>query len=287
MRTVKAIVAGLAVSTSALSAFAQQNQFRLDLFLVARSISGPVGAETVTDIQEGGQVQATPGIRYWVEVRYRIADLVADNVGSRGFAAADLQFTRSGTGTGTTSRGFLTFHQQESSTVVNPDSSGITTAADGPTTGLIGPYRGGLPNDTGAANSSPDGTSTPPGTGIRPTTLAVPNHRSWTDLTAGSIPTPSAANTNANLTRWALYTFDFVYGSGSVEFSVAPLADPFTFNAFGYFAQVGSNTGLTFRTDRQFTPGTIAFVPSPAAAASVLALLGMSVVRRRRSLASE
>ncbi len=279
MRTPKSIVAGLAVSASALSAFAQQNQFRLDLFLVARSISGSVGAEIVTDIQEGGVVQATPGTRYRVEVRYRIADLVSDNVGSRGLAATSLLFTRSGNGVGTTSRGFLTFHQQQSANVLNPDVSGITTAADGPATGIIGPYRDGLAEDAAAGNNSPDGISTPPGVTIIPLTLAVPNHRSWTSVTSGPIPAPSPANTNANLTRWALYTFDVVYGSGSVNLSVQPEVDPTTLNSFGHYP---FGNRLSIQTDRQFTPGTISFVPTPASMGPLAVLCTVTAGRRKR-----
>lgn len=272
----KKVVILSTLAAAGLASAAHGQAFTLQLFLTARAVSGSSPSETVADIQEGGSIAATAGTRYRVDVRYRINDNVADTVGSRGLSAAALILTRSGTGTGTTSRAFLTFDQQGDSAVTNPDTSGITTAADGPTTGLIGQFRGGLTADDAAPNGGANGLSTAAAP-LLPLALSNPGHRSW-----GTTGNPTAANTNASTTRWALYTFEFVYQGGQVNFNVTAQADATTGNRFGYFQQTGGTVSPVPVTSQSAQDGNISFVPAPSAAA-LLGLGGLIAARRRRA----
>lgn len=267
----KKIVGLIALAAMASPAIAQN--FRLDLSLTARSVSGPSGSETVQDIQTGGIVNATAGTTYRVELRYRIQDLTADTTGSRGLSSAAINISQSGSGTGNPSRSFLTFDQ--TGTVNIPaggtDSSGITTFGDGPNTGLISEFRGGLVLDTDPANGGPNGLGQ-----IVPLALSAFGNNSWA---SGN---PSAANTNSNTNVWAIYTFEFVYQGGTVNFLASAQADAGTGNRFGYFARTGGTNNPIPQSSNLATDGGISFVPAPATMA-LLGLGGLVAGRRRRA----
>lgn len=213
------------------------SEFRLELSLVARSVSGAAGTEVITDVQDGGTVQGVVGTRYRVELRYRVRDLLADEVGSRGLSAALIQLTRAGSSTGVTSRGLLTFRQVDDALPLNPDTSGITTPGDGPLTGLVGPFRGGVMMDGASVNGGPDGLAglTTP---LVPLALSAPQHLSW--RVGPGTDAPSAMNTDANPARWTVYTFEFVYQGGTVLLRASALGDSETGNRFACFVQRGT-----------------------------------------------
>lgn len=264
MRLMFGIVALVATSGSALA----QN-FRLDLFLTARQES----SGTVTDLGTGGSINAVPGTRYRVELRYRIADLTADTVGSRGLVSSQIRLAGSGDGASlvtSLSRSNITTGQALSSAIVNPDATGLDLSR----TGLIGPYRGGLLADSDAANGTPSIS----GFNILPLATSSPQHLGWTDGTTGN---PTAANTNAGTRLWSIYSFDFIYNGGTVNFSANATADPQTGNRFNMFTRTGGTNNSVPITSTLSTDGAISFVPSPASV-SVLALAGAFATRRRR-----
>lgn len=270
----KKVVGLLALAAIASPAVAQN--FRLDLTLTARAVSGPVGAEVINDIQTGGSVNAVAGTTYRVELRYRIADLTADTTGSRGLSSANIIFSRTGTGTGSQGASILSNDQAGTATISNPDISGLLTPLDD-TTGLIGQFRGGVTANSDPANAG--GGALGNSWGIVPLALSAPDHRSWTNGTTGN---PSAANTNAGTAVWAIFSFDFVYQGGQVDFRASALADAGTGNRFGYFARTGATNNPIPQTSNLANDGTISFVPAPGAAA-LLGLGGLIAARRRRA----
>lgn len=266
----KKVVGLLALAAIASPAVAQS--FRLDLSLTARAVSGPSGSETISDIQTGGSINAVAGTTYRVELRYRIADLTADTTGSRGLSSANIGFSRTGGGSNFAS--ILSNQQASSATWQNPDTSGLLTPVDD-TTGLIGEFRGGLVANSDPANAG--GGALGNSWSIVPLALsAVPGNQSWT---SGN---PSAANTNSNTNTWAIFSFDFVYQGGTVNFVASALADAGTGNRFGYFARTGSSNNPIPQTSSAATDGSISFVPAPGAAA-LLGLGGLVAARRRRA----
>ncbi len=265
----KKIVGLVALAALAAPAF---GQFRLDLTLTAREVNG---SGEVIDLQTGGQINATVGSTYRVELRYRINDGTADTIGSRGLSAAEIRFNRSGTGAGAQTSSYLTFHQFDFNTIQNPDASTISTEGDGPATGLIAAFRGGLVANTDAANAG--GGALGNTWIVTPLAISAPGHNSW-----ASGPNPSAANTNTSTTVWALYSFDFTYGGGEVNFSASANADPQTGNRFGFFTRTGGTNNPVPVTSQLATDGTISFVPAPGAAA-LLGLGGLIAARRRRA----
>jgi hypothetical protein len=274
----KKVVGLLALAAIASPAVAQN--FQLDLSLTARAVSGAVGAEEVTDIQTGGSINAVAGTTYRVELRYRIADLTADTTGSRGLSAANIIFSRSGTGTGSTSASFLTNDQASVAAISNPDASGIIPTGGDlslDSTGLIGEFRGGVVLNTDPANAG--GGALGNSWGIVPLALSAPNHNSWRNSGTAN---PSAANTNAGTLVWAIFSFDFLYMGGQVDFVASALADAGTGNRFGYFRRTGTANDPIPQTSNLATDGTISFVPAPGAAA-LLGLGGLIAARRRRA----
>lgn len=274
----RSLFVAAAVVACAGSAAVAQTDFRLDLSFVARQVNNGV----VSDLGSGA-VNAVPGSTYRVELRYRIADLKADNIGSRGLTTAQIRFATSGTGasaiTGMT-RSTLTNQQRTSSTPLNPDASGLASGF----TGLIGPFRTFLPDDSFVANGTP---SINPFSILPVSAFGAPNHYSWTDTT-GTPANPSAANTNAGTLTWALYSFDFTYNGGQVAFSATPDADPTTGNSFQFFTRTGSTNNTVPITSQPsnaaqigFTSAGLVFVPAPGAA-SLLALGGLLAARRAR-----
>jgi hypothetical protein len=266
------ILSAALVAASAGSALAQN--FRLDLFLTYRSVSGAAGAETLTDVQTGGSVNAVAGQTYRVELRYRIADLTADTTGSRGLSAASIGFTQTGGGTASGHRRSNLSNDQASasSPAASPDASGLLPDGD-MTTGLIGEFRGGLTGDTAPANGTPAAS----GWSILPLALSAP--AASTSWGSGN---PTAANTDANQARFGVYAFEFVYGGGNVTFTASAIADPQTGNRFGGFRRTGSTNDPVPQTSTLATDGTISFVPAPASAA-LLGLGGLVAARRRRA----
>ena len=271
----KKVVGLLALAAIASPAVAQN--FRLDLSLTARAVNG---LGEVSDIQTGGSVNAVAGTTYRVELRYRIADLTADTTGSRGLSSANIIFSRTGTGTGAQSASFLTNDQGAAAAISEPDTSGITLSSGDlsvDTTGLIGEFRGGLVANTDPANAG--GGALGNGWSIVPLALSAPNHNSWRNSGTAN---PSAANTNAGTLVWAIYSFDFVYQGGQVDFRASALADAGTGNRFGYFARTGTSNNPIPQTSNLASDGTISFVPAPGAAA-LLGLGGLIAARRRRA----
>lgn len=276
----KKVVGLLALAAIASPAIAQN--FRLDLTLTARAVTGAVGAETISDIQTGGTINAVAGTTYRVELRYRIHDLTADTTGSRGLSSARIVFSRGGTGTGTQVASFLSNDQTGVSLVSNPDASGLTVTGGDlslDTTGMIGNFRGGLVLNTDPANAG--GGALGNNWAIVPLALSAPDHNSWRN-TGATGPAPSAANTNLGTLVWAIYSFDFLYQGGAVDFTASALADAGTGNRFGYFARTGSTPNPVPVTSNLATDGSISFVPAPGAAA-LLGLGGLIAARRRRA----
>lgn len=279
MRNVIVSVAALvAAGGSALA----QTDFRLDLSLAARDLSSGV----VTDLGTNTQVNAVVGHTYRVELRYRIADLKADNVGSRGLATAYINIATSGDGAsqvGGMTRSRLTSHQSTSSNLLNPDDTGLVSGMSG----LIGRFRDGLNfNDNAPLNAVP----TTAGFNILPLAFdnigflfPAMNQNSWNGTN------PTATNTNSSTAQWALYSFDFVYGGGTVNFSADAPPDPESGNRFSFYTRTGFTNNATPITANAstagqvgFTSGSISFIPAPAGA-SLLALAGLAAARRRRA----
>lgn len=267
--------------------------FRLDLFLVARENTGTADAPILSDIggtqasreavrpqtPTGNVVNAVVGQSYRVELRYRIADLIRDTTGSRGLSSANIAFATSFSGPAPTAmqRAALTEHQAGATTILDPDTSGYIIDPAGPLTGLIGEFRGGLVTDADSWNGMPNAAQ--PWT-ITPLALSSPGHNSWR-TSQNPTEAPSANNTDINGQLWSIYAFDFVYNGGQVQFVASALANPQTTNRFGYFARAFHNAGIP-QTSNLAHDGLITFIPAPAAAPLLaVAALGM---RRRRSL---
>ena len=266
------ILSAAVVAASAGSALAQN--FRLDLSMTLRAVTGAPLAETLTDVQTGGSVNAVVGQTYRVELRYRIADLTADTTGSRGLSAASIAFTQTGGGSASGLRRSNLSNDQAtaSSPVSNPDTSALLTDPDA-TTGLMGEFRGGLTSDTAPANGTPASS----GWTILPLSLSAP--AASTSWGSGN---PTVANTDANPNRFGLYAFEFVYGGGNVTFNASAVADPQSGNRFGYFTRTGATNSPVPANSTLATDGSISFVPAPASAA-LLGLGGLVAARRRRA----
>lgn len=232
-----------------------EEPFRLDLTMVARSVTGTPGSETLTDLPTG-PISAVVGTRYRVEVRYRIADLVSDSVGSTGLVSTQIELRPSGVGQyANLRRSPLSNAQTDSANSGNPDTSGLTLAED-QLTGLVGPFRSGLTADNSTGNG---GNSSPPYIVSLsspfyciPLSLTPPAHKSWT---GGSAPT--SQNTNTNPAVWSIYAFEFVYQGGSLTWTASALPDPTTGTRFGCYL---SNSGSVPQTFSAATDGSITFV---------------------------
>ena len=95
------LLAALTASFAICSTSVAQN-FRLDLYLVARELSGltlsDIGGSQNTrqtakpQTADGNVVNAVAGHTYFVELRYRISDLVPDTTGSRGLYDSSIRF---------------------------------------------------------------------------------------------------------------------------------------------------------------------------------------------------
>ena len=287
-RSYIAILASVA-ATASTTAQTVDGNFRLDLSLIARTGDPNV---SIQDLQ--GPVTIQPGQTIRLETRYRIADLAADNVGSVGLAVATLHITNNvGSAAGSLGISQLTDYQADpigsgyaySTPPLNPDTTGAAGLR-----GLIGPFRGGLASDTSETNGRYYDASGGAHAGLTMAAsgsftdaiiLAASGQNSYTGTA------PSAANTNSNLTTWAIYSFDYTAAanfSGAVTFTVAPDSDPNTLNAFGFFSRSTSNPGIsTFEVSKLYTAAsiTINVVPAPGTAV-VLALAAPALVRRRR-----
>jgi hypothetical protein len=268
--------------------------FRLDLFLVAREVSGPQNAPTIQDIGgtqdsretvrpqtlTGNVVNAAVGSTYRVELRYRIKDLVADDFGSRGLSIANISFNTTFDGPAPTAmrRSDLSAHQFDGSTILDPDATGlaqIVYPGTGPATGLIGEFRGWL-----AADSDPlNGVPTPSSNWlIQPFAVTAPNHNSWR---ASGTQLPNPGNTDANGQLWGIYAFDFVYNGGQVSFSASALVEPLSGNRFGFFRRRLPSDDPFPQSSNLATDGMITFVPAPGSIVG-LALTALYTIRRRR-----
>lgn len=290
------IVTGAVALTSCV-AHAQPigSQFRLDLSLVARTGDPETG---IADVTGPAVISNTQSIR--IELRYRIADLAANDVASRGLGTTHVNFRSNRTvAAGSVRRSTLTNAQLNpgsftptNSGVLNPDNSG---QSDLENTGTPEPFRA-----WGSDQSPGNGGEPRPGSGlpfnntlridgngftINPFVLAPPMHLSWLGTTSTNI---GPANTNTNPAVWALYSFDYVPSPnyvGSITFSADAIADPQTGNKFSFFTRTGTLNNAVPVSDGTFasTPGaiTITVVPAPAAT-TPLALLALAVMRRRR-----
>lgn len=272
-----ALLASLAFGHSTLATVFNSNNYRIDLSLVLRSVNNHV----LTDVQTGGVVNAVPGTTYRIELRYRINDGdLADNTGSRGLAVTDLNVTSNSPVGGSITRAPLSADQgarQElgiafGAAPQNPDSSAPDNNLSlglpelgGFRSGIADPFRGGLSSDNSAVN----GQVVPGGRRFVLISLAEIGQNSFNGL----LP-----NNNASTTRWTMLAFNFTYQSGEHLISAIPNFDPDTLNAFSFW-----HGNVVPSTSRQFTPGTIRFIPS-APTASALALLAFSISRRRRRL---
>jgi MYXO-CTERM domain-containing protein len=288
----KLVVSALALAALAGSAYgqaAQRNDFRLDLFLVLRSVAPANGV--ITDIQTGGSVDAVVGNTYRVELRYRINDGTADTVGSRGLTSSLIAITNTaGLQFGThINRGALSADQGARGALgilpgaapANPDNTaidnglnnGLVGAFPDGVTGMMDPFRGDMGGPMGdiLPQKPSNGLAVPGGLTILPLSLSAPNQNSFTGLA------PNAGNTNSNMTRWGVYAFEFVYQGGAVIFTADAIADADTQNKFGFWD--GSPIPAT---SNQSAAGTIAFIPAPASAA-LLGLGGLVAGRRRRA----
>lgn len=276
------MLSAVAVAASAGSALAS-NDFRLDLFLVARSIAGD---GTLTDVGTGN-INATAGQQFSIELRYRINDSNADTVGSRGLSSASIRFGTNAGANGSVSRAANTAYQEDPTTngnvnttpILNPDASGAGSGG----TGLHGVFRGGLVGDTDPANGGSGPPTNVAGLAlsqffILPLTLSSPGQQTW--LTGTS---PTVANTNTNNNRWGLYSFIYTVGSNGAVFTASAVADAQSGNRFGYFERTGGTNNPIPQTSTQATDSTLAFiVPAPASVA-LLGLGGLVAGRRRRA----
>lgn len=272
----RVMIAAAAIAATGAAASAQTD-FRLDLSFQAREVINGV----VADVDPIDTSNAIVGKTYRVELRYRIADLKADSVGSRGLSVAFIKMSAGGSGapqiTGLT-RSTLTSHQLASVHPWNPDSTGLVAGS----TGLIGEFRTGLAND----NAQPNGSPSINGYNILPLSLnnIGANYNSWND-TGDGLPTP--ANTNQGTQTWAIYSFDFVYNGGIVNFGATPDYDPATGNSFGMFARGTADDRLLLLAQRfnaaqyGFSAASLSFIPAPAAA-PLLGIAAIAAVRRRR-----
>jgi len=280
------------VGMGATSAMAQpvNNAFRLDLAFAARTGDPNVSIQDIT-----GPVTIQSGQTVRLELRYRIADLQADNVGSSGLAAVQLHLTNDqGPGAGAIARSQLTQFQADhigagyalNSPILDPDATGAAAGS----TGLIDPFRGGLDSDIASSNGFPTGANPNPsrlsmdlaGNTIVPLSLAAPGQLSF----LGS--QPSAANTDSNQAVWALYSFDYTAAStftGPITFTMSEDFDIHTGVKFAFFTRSASNPGInTFQESQLATIAsiTINVVPAPAAGAGLgLVLLPLMLGRRR------
>jgi hypothetical protein len=224
--------------------------FELVLSLVARSVDPVTGVKT--DVQATGIL---PNGTFEVELRYRISDLAADAVGSRGLSSAQIEFSIVADAGVTVSRAQLTNYQLDplsfgppGNGALDPDTTGLVT---GSVTGLIGAFRGGLVSDTSPSNPAPTLTRF----SIIPLTIAAPGHQSW-----GTTGNPSPGNTNANLNMWPVYTFQIVVPSGSGAVVTArTVADLITGNRFGLFLRDGTQNLPAPQTSTLANSPTIAF----------------------------
>lgn len=278
-------------AVAAICASAQAQNFRLDLFLVAREVTGTSGNFTLADVGgpqntrdtarpqtiNGNLVNAVVGREYRVELRYRIADLTADTVGSRGLTSAQINFSVNPGVIAPTNlhRADLTPDQANGSVSRAADPEAFAGFLPDPTTGLIGLFRGGLTSDAAASNGAPSLS----GWTVLPVSLAAPGQRSYAQDTVTANPT--AANTDANGDLWGLYTFAFTYNGGRVTFNATTEIDPVTGNRFGLFTRSGTTNNPAPITSTLANDGVITFVPAPGAA-TLMAIAGVLNLRRRR-----
>lgn len=236
-----------AIAVSLLATSASAQNFRLDLTLTYRSLSSQ--QEVVTDVRSGGTVALRPGV-HRIELRYRIADLTADNIVSRGLSSALINISASGPGVAGAAfeRAPLTNAQWLSNIITNPDSSSF----DPTFSGLVGSFRGGLMADTDPGNGGP--TLAFPTLSVVPLTLTAPNHNSWSQF-------PNTCLSCSDV-RWGVFTFNLRYaGRGPLTLTASALADPQTGNRFGYFARVGTVNDPVPRTSTLANDGIITIVP--------------------------
>jgi len=267
-------------------------QFRLDLSMTARAITVGVDdalnpdTNVLTDIQTGGSILAAPGQQYVIEVRYRIADLVADTTGSTGLTSAQIHISGS-SAAGSVGRYTLTNFLEAgldsqgnsvSAAVLNPDNSNTGFGS----TGLVNLYRGGLTADGDASNGNVTASNTPglslAGFDIVPLALALTGQKSFNGAN------PTAANTNNNPAVWALFDFIYTVGGSSQTLTAAAVADPQTGNTFAAFLRQGTVNNPVPVNFAATNPGSITFtvIPAPASAA-LMGIGGLVAFRRRRA----
>jgi len=292
---VKKFVALTALALLAAAGSANAQGFRLDLSLTARLQTPGLADDGTTPINDvltdvpastNGTVAAVPGQTYVIELRYRIADLVADTAGSLGLSAASIHLSganNNGSVSRFTLTNFLESGNDSTGTpknvaVYNPDQSGPGSGS----TGLVNLFRGGLTSDTDAANGNVTATNTPglaiAGWDIVPLALAQPAQKSFTGTN------PTASNTNNNASVWAIYDFLYTVGAGTNTLTASAVADAQTGNRFGFFERSGTANNPVPVTSTLATDGTITFlvVPAPASAA-LMGIGGLVAIRRRRA----
>ena len=270
------------------------NQFRLDLGLIARS------GDPATGIQDfSGPVNIMPGQRVRVEMRYRVVDLVSNNVASRGLSAAEIAISNDrGSAAGTVERSTLTDSQLAPGAfaplgngALNPDFSGQTDLAN---TGMMEPFRAGLQTNTSLANGAyyfgqsqlrgPAGLRLDgQGFSILPLVLAAPAHQSWSGPSTANI---APADTDTNPSSWAIYSFDYIASasfSGPITFSASVLPGQ-TGQAFQFFTRTGTVNNTVPVIGNNFTNAslTINVIPGPGAGAAISLSALMLATRRRR-----
>ncbi|MFN7022587.1 MAG: hypothetical protein ACK4WH_14855 [Phycisphaerales bacterium] len=273
----KFVLSSLVLAALAGTAVAQP--VRMELRLV-RQDGTPPG--TVTDIDIDSSVTANPGDVLRFEMQYRILDLdLNDDIFPAGLTAATIDITSS---TGTLLRGQLSRFEAQLAGALNPptstDSSGLPSGSASGRQGLHSPFRGGLSNannndlpSNGVSNVdiNPDPALYTPGPGntlLSVTPLAISQHNQGN---------PDVGSDN----EWwfGLYTFTYTVGNSNDVINANNVADPQTFNSFGYFSDglavpltSGNSVGASYRI----------IGPAPGSVA-LLGLGGLLVARRRRA----
>lgn len=273
----KFVLSSLALAALAGTAVAQPVRLELQIVRQAGTLPG-----VITDIDVNSTVTANPGDVLRFEMQYRILDLdTNDSIVPAGLTAATIDITST---TGTLLRGQLSRFEAQLAGALNPptstDSSGLPSGSASVRRGLHSPFRGGLSNSNnndlpsnGVVNVdiNPDPALYTPGPGntlISVTPLAISQHNQGN---------PDVGSDN----EWwfGLYTFEYIVGSTNDVINVAAVADPQTFNSFGYFNDgvpvpltSGNSTSASYRI----------IVPAPGSVA-LLGLGGLLVARRRRA----
>jgi hypothetical protein len=283
-------VASLGLAACASTAAAQN--FRLDLFLVGRERTGVEGSYVLSDIGgsqntretarpqtlAGNVVNAVPGQLCFVELRYRIADLNADTIGSRGLNTAliDFQTQHSAAAPSNMRLADLTDSQAAGGIDRARDPDAFGSYQGDQTSGLIGNFRFGLISDQSPANGNPSVGSW----SIQPLSLAAPGHRSF--ASGSAIVNASDVNTDVNGDLWGVHIFSFIYNGGQVSFTASALADRQTGSRFSYFMRNGANNFPVPQSSDLANDAAITFIPTPGCAAGLLCLAAFGGRSRRQ-----